>query len=204
MTDAAPTSKARLLDATFDLLWAGSFHSSGVDEICRCADVRKGSFYHHFSSKSELAIAALQANWESMQATLYMPIFEGELRGLAKFRALLKASDEIQRGKHAECGAFCGCPFGNLGQEMAGQDEGMRSAVTGIFDKVRAWFEQGLREAVELGEIVPGDLKRRAQSMLGLIQGSLLLAKLENSPDTFKNLSQGILQLALGNTEAAE
>ena len=41
------------------------YSATGVDDICRDAGVSKGSFYHQFSSKEALAIAALGEFYEA-------------------------------------------------------------------------------------------------------------------------------------------
>ena len=43
-----------------------SYQAVGVDELCQAADVRKGSFYHYFSSKSELAKAVIDLHAEGL------------------------------------------------------------------------------------------------------------------------------------------
>ncbi|HSH94300.1 MAG TPA: helix-turn-helix domain-containing protein, partial [Roseimicrobium sp.] len=47
-------AKQRLMDAAQNLIWERSYGATSVDDICAKADVRKGSFYHFFRSKSEL------------------------------------------------------------------------------------------------------------------------------------------------------
>ncbi|MDP9291545.1 MAG: TetR/AcrR family transcriptional regulator, partial [Verrucomicrobiota bacterium] len=56
-------ARARLLDAALSLVWENSYGATSVDAICERAGVRKGSFYYFFRSKSELAVAALDADW---------------------------------------------------------------------------------------------------------------------------------------------
>ena len=70
----------RLMDAALDLIWEESYGSVTIDDICKRADVKKGSFYYFFSSKSDLAIAALERMWQEeskpkMDATFSPSIF---------------------------------------------------------------------------------------------------------------------------------
>src|SRR3954451_17494293 len=55
--------KERLIEAAMDLMWRNSYGTTSVDAICDRAGAKKGSFYHFFKSKSELAAAALEADW---------------------------------------------------------------------------------------------------------------------------------------------
>jgi TetR/AcrR family transcriptional repressor of nem operon len=56
-------SKTRLLDAALHLIRAKGYAATAVDEICLQAGVTKGSFFHHFKSKDDLALAAV-ACWQ--------------------------------------------------------------------------------------------------------------------------------------------
>jgi TetR/AcrR family transcriptional repressor of nem operon len=53
-----------------DLIWENSYGATSVDAICERADVRKGSFYYFFRSKSELAAAALEADWKKRKVDM--------------------------------------------------------------------------------------------------------------------------------------
>src|SRR5262249_2566506 len=50
-------ARQRLMDAVCELIWAGSYGSTTIDQICEKAGVKKGSFYHFFDSKADLAVA---------------------------------------------------------------------------------------------------------------------------------------------------
>src|ERR1700761_5801040 len=63
-------TKERLTDAAMDLIWENSYASTSVDAICERAEVKKGSFYYFFKSKSELAVAALEADWQKKKVEM--------------------------------------------------------------------------------------------------------------------------------------
>src|SRR4051794_34459197 len=65
-------SKQRVMNAALELIWEQSYGTTSVDAICEKAQVKKGSFYHFFASKSELAIKAIESEWQSRK-----PIFDG-------------------------------------------------------------------------------------------------------------------------------
>ncbi|MBL8906764.1 MAG: TetR/AcrR family transcriptional regulator [Rhizobiales bacterium] len=53
-------SKTRLLDAALLVFRSRGYAGSTVEDVCAEADLTKGSFFHHFKTKEELAIAAAQ------------------------------------------------------------------------------------------------------------------------------------------------
>ena len=55
---ALHSSKTKLLDAALTVIRTKGYAATTVDDICHAAGVTKGSFFHHFKSKDELALAA--------------------------------------------------------------------------------------------------------------------------------------------------
>jgi TetR/AcrR family transcriptional repressor of nem operon len=57
---ALHSSKTKLLDAALTVIRTKGYSATTVDDICHSAGVTKGSFFHHFKSKDELALAAAE------------------------------------------------------------------------------------------------------------------------------------------------
>jgi TetR/AcrR family transcriptional regulator, transcriptional repressor for nem operon len=51
-------SKTKLLNASLTVVRSKGYAATTIDDICQTAGVTKGSFFHHFKSKDELAVAA--------------------------------------------------------------------------------------------------------------------------------------------------
>lgn len=190
-TDKIAT-RGRLLEAATQLMWERSFQSTGVDDLCERAEATKGSFYHFFSSKTDLAVAAIEASWQHVQEGVFEPIFSSGLSGVGQLQALTEKVYQFQLDMTAEKGSFMGCPFGNLGQEMARQDERIRQSLQNIFDRHCAYIESALDRAVAAGEIPAGNNHERAKNVFALLEGALLLAKVANDPKVFRNIQSAI------------
>ena len=67
---ATSDTRQKLIDTALELIWQSSYGAVSVDDICKSADVKKGSFYHFFPSKVDLAIAAMEHAQESMRPDL--------------------------------------------------------------------------------------------------------------------------------------
>src|SRR6187402_1253199 len=70
-------ARERLIDSMVELIWIGSYGSTSVDSICERAGVKKGSFYHFFPSKTDLALAAIDHAFAEARAILdgiYSPV----------------------------------------------------------------------------------------------------------------------------------
>ena len=64
MTELQHDSKTRLLDATLKVVRAKGYTATRVEDVCAEAGLTKGSFFHHFKSKEDLALAAA-AYWQA-------------------------------------------------------------------------------------------------------------------------------------------
>jgi TetR/AcrR family transcriptional regulator, transcriptional repressor for nem operon len=70
MAKAAHESKIKLLDATLKVVRAKGYTATRVEDVCAEAGLTKGSFFHHFRSKDELALAAV-AHWGTQTTELF-------------------------------------------------------------------------------------------------------------------------------------
>ena len=63
-------SKTRLLDAALHVIRAKGYSATRVEDICEAASLTKGSFFHHFKSKQDLALAAADY-WSARTSALF-------------------------------------------------------------------------------------------------------------------------------------
>src|ERR1700704_4688159 len=108
MPQAVSDTKQKLIDTALELIWKSSYGSGSVDDICKAANVKKGSFYHFFSSKVDLAIAAME-NFHQTIKPLYDEIFSPETPPLKRFERLADFIYERQAQAVAKYGQVCGC-----------------------------------------------------------------------------------------------
>jgi TetR/AcrR family transcriptional repressor of nem operon len=64
MTQPQHQSKTKLLEATLSVVRAKGYAATRIEDVCAEAGLTKGSFFHHFKSKEDLALAAV-AYWDS-------------------------------------------------------------------------------------------------------------------------------------------
>ena len=93
------SSKTRILDAALQVIRAKGYSAATLDDICAAAGVTKGSFFHHFKGKVELALEAVE-HWNQVTGGLfasapYQKITDPRKRVLAyiDFRAALVQGD---------------------------------------------------------------------------------------------------------------
>lgn len=181
-------TQQRILNAARELIYASSYAEVGVAAICEHAGVKKGSFYHFFPSKRELALAMLDAFYLDMKNSLVGKAFADELPPLTRLVRFCELAYQFQTQVHRDTGFVLGCPFGNLANEVATQDETIRLRLEQIFSNLQALMRKTLQEAVDSGELQDINVAATAQAMLAYFEGVMLLAKSQNNTGIIKQL----------------
>ncbi|MGH8095620.1 MAG: TetR/AcrR family transcriptional regulator [Chthoniobacterales bacterium] len=187
-------AEERLMNAAMDLIWENSYGSTSVDAICEKAGAKKGSFYHFFESKSELAVKALEGDWQRKKARMD-EIFSPTIPPLERLRRYFEHVYQGQAKAHEECGAVLGCPYCTLGCEIGTQDRAIGEQVHRILDRNAKYFESAIRDADAEGLIAAPDAKAKAQMLVAFFRGSLAQARIENDVRPLRNLAKGAMEL---------
>ena len=189
-------TRQKLIDTATALIWQASYGAVGVDDICRAADVKKGSLYHYFPSKAELALAAMDEHFGQKRAQLD-EIFARSVPPLVRFEKLADFILAQQEDVQARYGRVCGCPFAALGSEIAGREELIRNRTEEIFAAHRTYCEGALRDAVAAG-ILPlkTDVAAIAADICSFVLGLMTMARIENNLDGLRReLKEGMLRI---------
>lgn len=196
------TSDARekLMSAAMELIWESSYGATSVDDICLRADVRKGSFYHFFKSKSELEIAALEESWKPSKEIMD-GFFSPTVPPLDRFRNYFDFAYEKQAKLQQECGCVLGCPLFSVGAELGTRDAAICQKVNEILARYVKYFESAIRDAHAQGAIAAPDAKGKARLVFAYMQGMMTQARIENNLERLREMKRGVLEL-LGAPEA--
>lgn len=186
------------MEAASALWHARSYADVGVSEICDVADVRKGSFYHFFSSKQELAVAVIDRRWSDDFERIVKPALAAGESPLDRIRALL-AGIAAEAGRLTDAlGAVPGCPFGNLAVELSTLDDRVRARLELLFANQQQLLAALLDDAVEVGELPEGaDTAEVARAMIAYVEGVLLISKNANDISVAERLMPLALRLAV-------
>jgi len=182
------------MEAARTLIWENSYGSTSVDAICLKADVRKGSFYHFFESKSTLAAEAIESDWQDKRARLD-EMFSPQVAPLDRLCHYVEYVFDRQAAVHAQCGCVLGCPILSLGCEVSTQDPVIRGKIREILGRQLRYFETAIRDAHSEGAIVAPNARAKARSIYALIQGALTQARILDDLDILKDAQQGVFDL---------
>lgn len=190
-------TRQKLIDTAKNLIWTSSYGAVSVDDICRAANVKKGSFYHYFPSKQALALAALEEYCQYKVENIMKPVFAANKTFRQQIEDMVEAILRDNRQNLAEHGCVCGCPIAALGSEMIGQEEKViRMKVEEMFARCSEFFLTAITRAIENGEIKPVDMNAKAQEVHDFITGLMIMARIHNSLDGLeRDLKPGLLRI---------
>jgi TetR/AcrR family transcriptional repressor of nem operon len=173
-------SKTKFLSAALNVIRAKGYAATTVDDICLAAGLTKGSFFHHFKSKDDLALSAA-AYWGELTEEFFAaaPYHQSadplqRLLGYIDFRA------EILQGELADYT----CLLGTLVQETyathpdirAACDKGMSTHIAFITRDVEAAKQRYAPDA-------PWTVESLGYFIQSVLQGAFIFAKAKQGPE---------------------
>jgi TetR/AcrR family transcriptional repressor of nem operon len=176
-------SKTRLLDSALHVIRAKGYAATTVDDICHQAGVTKGSFFHHFDSKDELALAAV-AHWSALTDGFFAaaPYHQAKdpldrLLGYVDFRAAILTGEP----------ADYTCLLGTLIQETYGTHPDIRAAcdrgTSSHIAQLTSDIEAAKKRYAPTAAWNPESVGYFIQAVL---QGSFIFAKARQSPEVVR------------------
>jgi len=195
--------KDRLMKAAMDLMWQNSYGAASVDAICERAGAKKGSFYHFFRSKSQLAAAALEADWNKKRAEMDR-IFSPTVPPLERLDRYFEfVYDRLVDVRNRCGGAILGCPFVSVGSEVSTQDEVVREMIDRIMDRKLTYFISAIRDAAAQGVIETSNPAAKARALFSSYQGTVAQARIQNDIELLRDFKQVAKEiLGVKRTEA--
>ncbi|MCP4407976.1 MAG: TetR/AcrR family transcriptional regulator [Gammaproteobacteria bacterium] len=190
-------TRTRILTSARVLFHGRSYTDVGIKEICDNAKVQKGSFYHFFPSKRDLAMAVIDDMADDWAHGFVAEAFDQDLRPIERLDYMIDAAYYWQTAAKDLEGRMPGCLFGNLALEISTRDEVLRAKLNAVFKRTCSRFRETLDQAVSLGEIAPLDSEATAQAMLAFLEGVILLAKTRNDPEVIRILGPAIKTLRI-------
>ena len=147
-------TRDRLIDSAVGLLHSNGYQSVGVRALCELADVRKGSFYHFFSSKEDLTLAALDQTWDLFRTDVVEPAL-AEANGAAdRIRAIRHACLGPLDESPSEVDQPHGCMFGRLAASITDAEPLLKARLAEIFTEWATLLGEGDEGWAALADIL--------------------------------------------------
>jgi AcrR family transcriptional regulator len=172
-------ARERLLATASQLFYAEGINSVGVERIIKEAHVTLATFYRHFPSKVDLAVAYLEG------AHAHVAARAGEQAGRLQGRDLVRAIGEDVTAQIRQA-AFRGCAFLNAAAEF----EDPQSPVRQVVAAHREWYYRLIHQAFDdAGHTLPANAARH---FVMLRDGAMSAAYLDTPTVANRTFARGV------------
>ncbi|RAO75875.1 hypothetical protein CA260_17760 [Dyella jiangningensis] len=177
-------TRARVVESARRLFNRHGFEQVTIDQVMASAGLTRGAFYHHFDSKDDLYAAAV-ASFETCNpfATANADQVVKDPKRMARMLVDLYLSDEVLENIDLHC------PLYALPSDVARAGLEPQQAYTDLMRGMRHIYRcalKGIRDA-----------DRRAEAMVALCVGGMVLARTTNDPELRKSLRESARHQAL-------
>ena len=162
--------KHELVGIAGDLLRMKGYSGTSIDDIAKACGLTKGSLYHHFSGKEELALAALEQVHQHYREQIFSLILAHELPGAAELSAFNAAVEAFfTRYPH-------GCLLANLSLESGSAATTFRRRIDLFFNDWQACYLKVFSVCFSASEA-----QARAEDALAIVQGCILMNRIRHN-----------------------
>ena len=191
----AKSTREHLIDVGLGLMHQNGYNTTGLSDILKAADVPKGSFYHHFSSKEDFAAAALERYGMREREHVAAVLNDTTTPPMKRLRRYF--SDLVKL--YGQKAAIPGCMMGRFSLEIAEENPRLRKRISASFDHWQHSIATVVEQAVAQKELPASpDPESLAGFLLNSWQGALLrsqAAKSDAPLETFMNsIFDGLLK----------
>jgi len=161
------TTRDNLIETMKQLLWERGYDATSPNLVLERSGAGKGSFYHHFKGKKELAIAAMESRSDELIEEFDRVTAKPDLY-LEKVYAYLRLPRDATRG----------CRMGRIVQDPSLDDPLLNAPLERYFkhlhERLTWMFEEAQRHREMMNILPPGQLATLALSAL---QGGFVLGR---------------------------
>ena len=176
-TESRHESKTRILQAALTVIRTKGYTATRIEDICAEAGLTKGSYFHHFNTKEELAIAAADY-WSEITSDLFAAApYQLPADPLQRLLAYVDFRKSLLQGELPE---FT-CLVGTMTQEVYDTHPDIREACEQSISGHAATLVPDIQAAIRQRGI---NSNWTAESLAlftqATIQGAFILAKAKN------------------------
>ena len=180
-TKSESEARGRILETARDLFYRNGYRATGINELIKKSGVAKATFYAHFPSKEDLALAYVKSMNEAETRVMeeglkkYPGPYE-KLIGLLEF--------SIPWSKERD---YRGCAYLNMSSEITDHANPVRQESKAHYVAVRRLIGQIMRELkAERGAAWRNrDSEKAADDFMLIFSGALAMAQVYHDPGPF-------------------
>lgn len=162
-------TRKNLIDSAFSEIYSNGYQGASLTTILKNANVHKGSMYHFFENKKDMALVCIKEKIYERFVQRYSLILALESGYLEAFVAGIKDTSQRDFNK--------GCPIANIVQEMSNIDEDFKVLMEEIYQSFRKNIKDILDISIQKNEMKECDTRKLALYIASTLEGAILSAK---------------------------
>jgi TetR/AcrR family transcriptional repressor of nem operon len=187
-------TKQKIIEIGAQVVHRKGYHHTGIQEIIKAAGVPKGSFYHYFASKEDFGLQLIDYFINKFLDLVKPIISDTSLSPVQRLEQIFAGFIE----HFTKMGFTCGCPIGNLSQEMGDLSPAFRQKLNESFELMKKVIMDLLAQGRTAGEVPPGlDLEETANFIVSGWHGALIRMKIVKAAEPLENHRRFIFQTLL-------
>jgi AcrR family transcriptional regulator len=184
-------TREEILSSAIRLFAQQGYYHTSMSDILEAVSVSKGAFYHHFQSKLDLALAALDQMRHDYQHEFIEPIRRDRSQGDRYSEALRRLVQLNTSGRWHHCTLLA-----RLVQETAFHAEPLAEQVRLIMDMLIDFWRECIIEDQASG-VIRSDInpQRTAELTAAMIQGKLPWKALSEQSEDLQSIADQLVAL---------
>jgi len=179
----------KLLSEARELIANTGYNGFSYADLSTRLGIRKASIHHHFPSKVDLVVAAVEQARTAIRGQI-AALEEGSPVAIDQ---LLGYTGYWERCIRDNAAPFCLAAV--LAAELPGLPPEIGTAVRGHFVDLGDWLERLLKMGVEQGSMrLQGSAKLEADVFMATVYGAMLASRAYDDPDRFAAITEGAIQ----------
>mgnify|MGYP001579660726 FL=1 len=188
---ADPAIRERILQEAEHVIHLKGYNHACLEEIAAACGMTKANLFHHYKSKSDLALAVLDYKIAEFQSRKVEPLCAQAVPEEA-VAAMFTQAESFFNGN----GCKAGCFVGNIALEMSDLDEVFRLRVAGFFNAWAGGMAACLERCKAKGYFGKAlDARAAAESIVALYEGAIMLARSRRDASVFGRVGKVARQI---------
>jgi AcrR family transcriptional regulator len=187
----AERTRRYIIDTTAVLFNTKGYAGTSMSDITEATGLTKGSIYGNFENKEEVALAAFDHNLNIISKTILERINKAET-----YQDKLMVYAKVYHSYTGSAFSKGGCPILNTAIEADDTDDQLKERAAKAILRWKKGISNLLQAGAEAGELKAGiDHEEVSVTMIALIEGGLMLAKLTDSPPVMDTIMKSVTLL---------
>jgi len=186
------TDRDAVIDAALTLFRMNGYHNTSMADISAGCGLLKGSIYHYFPGKKELAVAALDRVIAETREKLFRPALDSAVPAEVRLATLAERVERYFIGREG------GCVMGNLALEVG-------DAIPEFQARIRTYFNDWKEALATLLAARHGRARAEemAEDIVARVQGAIMMMGVNKDDRPLRRASRETVQLLAPETASA-